>query len=67
MARALGKALRETGQALDRLGRSLQGNYAFREERKRGQSGLGLRAAPTLCCLAALASCGRSHDVYPPS
>lgn len=34
MARALGKALRETGQALDRLGRSLQGNYAFREERE---------------------------------
>lgn len=32
MARALGKALRETGQALERLGRSLQGNYSFREE-----------------------------------
>lgn len=36
MARALGKALRETGQALERLGRSLQGNYAFREERECG-------------------------------
>lgn len=34
MARALGKALRETGQALDRLGRTLQGNFAFREERE---------------------------------
>ena len=32
MARLLGKALRETGMALDRLGSSLQGNYAFREE-----------------------------------
>lgn len=38
MARALGKALRETGQALDRLGRSLQGNFAFREELNRHRS-----------------------------
>lgn len=40
MARALGKALRETGQALDRLGRSLQGNYAFREEREWPAAGM---------------------------
>ena len=44
MARVLGKALRETGQALDRLGRSLQGNYAFREEREPAWAGgSGLR------------------------
>jgi gamma-carbonic anhydrase len=30
----LGFALRETGQALDRLGCLLQGNYAFREQRE---------------------------------
>lgn len=29
----LGFALRETGQALDRVGSRLEGNYAFREER----------------------------------
>lgn len=30
----LGFALRETGQALDRVGSRLQGSYAFREERE---------------------------------
>lgn len=29
----LGFALRETGQALDRVGARLEGNYAFREQR----------------------------------
>lgn len=55
MARALGKALRETGQALDRLGRTLQGNFAFREEREcaAGQRPAGAwrrdSAGPTRC------------------
>ena len=31
---AVGRAFRETGLALDRLGSSLQGNFAFREERE---------------------------------
>jgi hypothetical protein len=30
-----GKALRETGQALDRAGSSLMGNYAFKEQLSR--------------------------------
>ena len=30
----LGYALRETGQALDRVGSFIQGNYAFREQRE---------------------------------
>jgi hypothetical protein len=31
---AVGKALKETGLALDRAGATLQGNFAFREERE---------------------------------
>lgn len=31
---AVGKALRETGLALDRAGATLQGSFAFREERE---------------------------------
>lgn len=34
MARALARAFKETALALDRLGMSLQGRYAFREERE---------------------------------
>lgn len=50
MARALGKALRETGQALDRLGRTLQGNFAFREERECS----GAVPAGNECCSSVL-------------
>ena len=36
---AFGRAFRETGLALDRVGSSLQGNFAFREERECSMTG----------------------------
>lgn len=34
VAYSMGMLVRETGQALDRLGGSMQGIYAYREQRK---------------------------------
>jgi hypothetical protein len=43
---AVGRAFRETGLALDRVGSSLQGNFAFREERECG-AGSGMNRQPS--------------------
>jgi hypothetical protein len=40
-----GRALRETGQALDRAGATIQGNYAYKEQ----------------CSLTGILSCGANH------
>lgn len=45
---AVGRAFRETGLALDRVGSSLQGNFAFREERECG-AGSGMTGSPQPC------------------
>lgn len=39
-AYSAGMMIRETGQALDRLGCRLQGKYAFREQRKHNSTSL---------------------------
>jgi hypothetical protein len=57
MLYSIGFWVRETGQALDRLGCRLQGSHAFKEERK--SATFPLQAFVTQECLGVLLSCLR--------